>query len=87
MWKCLQLVCRDLLNVVHDFKMTFEVEFEFREKEEVTRTLNRQVRGLWKHWNTIFGQNFFHGDGSVTGMVVVMQHPSVRMPNSLIKMA
>jgi hypothetical protein len=88
MWKCLQLVCHDLLNVVHDFKMTtFEVEFEFREKEEVTRTLIRRVWGLWKHWNTIFCQNFFHGDGSVTGSVVVMQNPSVSMPNSSVKMA
>jgi len=25
-----------------------------------------------------FGQNFVHGDGSVTGSIVVMQHPSVR---------
>jgi len=24
-----------------------------------------------------FGQNFVHGDGSVTGSIVVMQHPSV----------
>jgi len=34
MWKCPQLVCHDLLDVVHSSKMTtFEVEFEFREKE------------------------------------------------------
>ena len=26
----------------------------------------------------IFGQKFIHGDGSVTGSIVVMQHPSVR---------
>jgi hypothetical protein len=39
MWKCPQLVCHDLLDVVHSSKMTtFEVKFEFREKEEVTRT-------------------------------------------------
>ena len=25
-----------------------------------------------------FGQKFVHGDGSVTGSIVVMQHPSVR---------
>jgi len=25
-----------------------------------------------------FGQKFVHGDGSVTGNIVVMQHPSVR---------
>jgi hypothetical protein len=24
-----------------------------------------------------FGQNFVHGDGSVTGSIVVIQHPSV----------
>jgi len=34
--------------------------------------------GLWNHWNTLFGQKFFLRDGSVTGSVVVMQHPSVR---------
>ena len=26
----------------------------------------------------LFGQTFVHGDGSVTGSIVVMQHPSVR---------
>jgi len=32
-WKCPQLVCHDLLDVVHSSKMTtFEVEFEFWEK-------------------------------------------------------
>jgi hypothetical protein len=36
-WKCPQLVCHDLLDVVHSSKMmTFEAEFEFWEKEEVT---------------------------------------------------
>jgi hypothetical protein len=44
---------------------TVEVEFEFREKEEVTWTQNRQVWGLQNHWNTVFGQNLFHRDGSV----------------------
>ena len=39
MSKCPQLFCHDLLDVVHSSKMTtFEVEFEFWEKEEVTRT-------------------------------------------------
>jgi hypothetical protein len=39
MWKCPQLVCHDLLDVVHNSKITiFEVEFVFWEKEEVTRT-------------------------------------------------
>jgi hypothetical protein len=53
-------------DVVHTFKMTiFEVEFEFREKEEVTRTHIRRVCGLWNRWNTLFVQNVFHGDGSV----------------------
>jgi hypothetical protein len=38
LWKCPQLVCHDLLDVVHSCKMmTFEEEFEFWEKEEVTR--------------------------------------------------
>ena len=39
----------------------------------------RQVWWLRNHWNTFFGQKFVHGDGSVTGSIVVMlQHPSVR---------
>jgi len=46
---------------------TFEVEFEFWEKEEVTRTQIRRIWWLQNHWNTLFGQKFFHGDGSVTG--------------------
>jgi len=49
----------------------FEVEFEFREKEEVTGTQIRRLSGLRNHWNTIFGQKFLHADGSVTGSVVV----------------
>ena len=78
MWKCPQLLCHDLLDVVHSSKMTpFEVELEFREKDEVTRTQIRRLWGLRNHWNTLFGQNFLHGDGSVTEGVVVMQRPSV----------
>ena len=53
------------------------MEFEFREKEEVTWTQIRRVWGLRNHWNILFGQGLFHGDGSVSGGVVVMQHPSV----------
>ena len=34
-WKCPQLVCHDVLDVVHNSKvMTFEVEFEFREMKK-----------------------------------------------------
>ena len=79
MCKCPQLLCHDLLDVVHNSKMTsFEVEFVFREKEEVIRTQIRLVWGLRNHWNTLFGKTFVQGDGSVTGSVVVMQYPSVR---------
>ena len=77
--KCPQLVCHGLLDVVHSSKMTtFEVEFEFWEKEEVTCTQIRQVWWLRNHRNTLFGQKFVHGYGSVTGSTVVMQHPSFR---------
>jgi hypothetical protein len=45
MWKCTQPVCHDLMGVVDSFKITkFEVEFELREKGEVTRT---QIRRIW----------------------------------------
>jgi len=77
MWKCPQLVCHDLVDV-RSSKMTFEVEFDFWEKDEVTRTQIRRVWGLQNQLNTLFGQKFVHEDGSVTGSVVVMQHPSVR---------
>jgi len=78
MWKCPQLLCHDLSDVVHSSKlMIFEVEFEFWEKEEVTRTQIRQALGLRHHCNTLSGQKFVHGDGSVTGSIVVTQHPSV----------
>ena len=78
MWKCHQLVYHDPLDVVHSFKMTtFEVEFEFREKQEVARTQIRRGWGLRNRWNNLFGQTFVHGHGSVTGSAV-MQHPSVR---------
>ena len=54
MWKCPQLVCHDLLHVVRSSKMTtFEMEFEFQEKEEVARTQIRRVWGLRNHWNTL----------------------------------
>jgi len=32
---------------------------------------------LRNHWNTLFVQKFVHGDDSVTGSIVAMQHPSV----------
>jgi hypothetical protein len=87
MWKCPQIVCHDHLDVVHSSKMkTFEVEFEFREKEEVKRTQTRQVWGLQNQWNMLFGQQFIHRDGNVTGSIVIMQHPSVCMPISSVKM-
>jgi len=57
---------------------TFEVEFEFWEKEEVTWTQIKRAWGLGNHWNICFGKKFVHGDGSVTRSVVAMQHPSVR---------
>jgi len=73
MWKCPQLDCHVLSDAVHSSKTTtFEVEFEFREKEEVTRTQIRRLRGLRSHWNTLFGQKSVHGYGSVTGSTVVM---------------
>jgi hypothetical protein len=35
MWKYPQLVCHNLLDVVHTFKMTMlEVEFEFRKRKK-----------------------------------------------------
>ena len=78
MWKYPQLVCHDLLDVVHSFKMTdFEVEIEFRGKEEVTRGQIRLVWGLRNCWNRFFGQKFVHGDGSVTDSVAAMEHPIV----------
>jgi hypothetical protein len=77
MWKCPQPVCRDILDVVHCSKMTSEVEFEFREKKEVTRIQIRQVWGLQNHWDTLFGKNIVNRDGFVTRSVVMMQHPSV----------
>jgi hypothetical protein len=37
-WTCPQLVCHDLLDVVHSSKIiNIEVESEFWEKEEVTQ--------------------------------------------------
>jgi len=79
MLKCPQLVCHYLLDVVHSSKMTtFEVQFGFREMEEVIRTQIRRLCGLRNHWDTLFGQRLVHGDGRVTGSLVMMQHPSVR---------
>jgi hypothetical protein len=46
MWKC----PHNLLDVVHSSKMTtFEVEFVFWEKEEITRAQIRRVWGLRNH--------------------------------------
>jgi hypothetical protein len=78
----------NLLNVIHSSKLTtYEVEFEFQEKEKVTRTEIRHVWGLRNHWKNLFGQNFVHGDKNVTRSIVVIQYPSVHMPNSLVKMS
>ena len=55
MWKCPRLVCHHLLDVVSSSKMTtFEVQFEFRKRYEVTVTQIRRVWGLWNRWNTLF---------------------------------
>jgi hypothetical protein len=82
MWKCPQLVCHDILDVVHSSKITnFGVEFVFNGKKEVTRSQIRLVWGLGNHLITLFCQNFVYRDDIVTGSVVVMQHPSVRTPN------
>jgi len=78
-WKCPRLVSHDFLDVVHSSKLTtFEVEFEFREKEQVTRSQIRRALGLRKRWNTIFGQNFVQGDVIVARSIVVVQQPLVR---------
>ena len=45
---------------------TFDMEFEFGEKEEVIRTQIRQVWRQRNHWNTLFGQKYVHGDGIAT---------------------
>lgn len=50
------------------------VEFDFWEKKKSHRLWMRRVWGLWNHWNTLFGQKFFHTDDGVTGSIVVMQH-------------
>ena len=79
MWKCPQLVCHDLLDVVHRSKMTtFEVEFEFREKKKSHGLRSGEYGGCGTTGITFFRQKFICGDGSVTGSVIVMQHPSVR---------
>ena len=84
MWKCPQLVCHDVLGVVHSTKTaTFEVEFEFRGMEEDTRAQIRRVWGLRNRWNTVFGQKLVQGNGSVTGRVVVLQHPASKCPQCL----
>jgi hypothetical protein len=75
------MVFHDLLDVVHSSKMTtFEVEFEFWEKDEVTRAQIRRVWGLRNHWN-----NFLF-ETSLTKMAV-MQHQIVRMPSSSVNMS
>jgi len=56
----------------------FKVEFEFRGKEEVTRTEIRRALGLRNRWNTLFVQKFVHGDFIVTGSIVVVQYPRIR---------
>jgi hypothetical protein len=42
--------------------------------------------GLRNDWNTLVGQKFINGNGSVTGDVVVVQHPRVGKPISSVKM-
>ena len=78
MWKCPQLVCHDLLDVVHSSKMTtFEVEFEFWERKKSHGLRSGEYGGCETTEIPFFGQKFVHGDGSVTGSIVMMQHPSV----------
>jgi hypothetical protein len=73
--KCPQMICHDLLDVVHS--SIFGVKFEFRKGRSHTDS-GQASMGLVKLWNTFFGQKFVHGDGSTIGSFVVMEHPIVR---------
>ena len=65
--------------LVRSSKMAnFDMEFEFGEKEKVTRTQIRQVWKLRNHWNTLFGQKYVHGDGIASVSDAVMQYSNVR---------
>jgi hypothetical protein len=88
MWECPQLVCHDLWEVVHSSKMTtYEVEFDFREKEEVTRTQIRRVWGASELLGCPFWSKWRSWRWQCDRSVVVMQHPSDCMRNSWVKMS
>ena len=58
--------------------MTFEVEFEFWEKLRSHTDSDQASMLVAEPLKYVFGQKIVHGDGSVTGSIVVMQHRSVR---------
>jgi hypothetical protein len=87
MWKCPQLVCHNLLDIVYSSKNNLWGGIWVLGKGRSHTDSDQVSMGLQNHWNTFFGQNFVHGDGSVTGSVVMMQHPSVHLPSSLVKMS
>ena len=78
-WKCPQLVCHGLLDVVHSSKwrtLMWNLSFGKRKKSHGLRS--GEYGGCGTPWNTLFGQKFFYGVAVWQGIVVVMQHPIVR---------
>ena len=51
-----------------------KVEFEFREREEVTRTQIRRVLGLRDYWNAHFGQNFVQSHYFLDTPRIALEH-------------
>jgi hypothetical protein len=85
MWKCPRLVCQDLLDIVHSFKLTtFEVEFEFQEKKKSHGLRLGEYGGFRTTGIPFLVKTSFTEMAVLTGSIVVMQHQSVCMPSSLV---
>jgi hypothetical protein len=82
MWKYRQLVCHDLLDVVHSSKMiTIKVEFELHGLR------SGEYGGFRTNGIPILVKTSFTEMAVLIGSIVVMQHPSVCISSSSVKMS
>jgi hypothetical protein len=87
MWKYRQLVCHDLLDV-HSSKMTIiKVNLSFGKRKKLHELRSGECGGFRTNGIPIFVKTSFTDIAVLTGSIVVMQHPSVCISSSSVRMS